>query len=93
MHCDMFLVGFVGFVYYVISMIVGIIIMEDNISTSRLWKNSSPIYKVWNWILIVFLWVPVIYTPARIIMFVFSRKIQKHFFTILMSTFKKESYQ
>lgn len=80
------------FVYYVISMCVGISIMDDNISKSALWKGSSAIYKTWNWLLIVFIWVPFIYTPVRVIMFLFSPKIQKHFITVLLSTFKKESH-
>lgn len=86
------LLGVFGFLYYVISMCVGISIMDDNVCKTTLWRGSSTIYKVWNWLLIVLLWVPAIYTPARIIMFLFSPKIQKHFFTVLLSTFKKESH-
>ena len=88
-----FLIGLpyaLGFIYYIISMCVGISIMDDNIGKSPLWKKSSIIYRIWNWILIVFLWVPFFYTPIRIVMFIFSRKSQRHFISVLLSTFKKE---
>jgi hypothetical protein len=48
-------------------------------------------YRIWNWILIVFLWVPFFFTPIRILMFLCSRKSQKHFISVLLSTFKKEA--
>jgi len=82
---------FLGFGYYIISMLVGVCIMEDNISNSSRWIESSAIFKIWGWIAIVFLWVPFLYTPFRIILFLINRKAQKHFFTVLMSTFKKEA--
>jgi len=81
----------IGFIYYIISMFVGISIMEDNIGKSPLWKKSSIMYRIWNWILIVFLWVPFFFTPIRILMFLCSRKSQKHFISVLLSTFKKEA--
>ena len=82
MHIDWFLVGFAGFVYYMLAMVCGISLLED-MKDNILWKMKSTFFKFWYWLFFVFVFSQLVYTPFKFIAFVVSFNQHKKFFNII----------
>ena len=82
MHIDGFMIGMIFFIYYVISMIVGISTLED-MKDNYLYRNKSSFFKIWYYIFFTFIYTQVILTPFKFLVFLVSIKQQKAFSGVL----------